>query len=148
VDIPLKIRTASYHTDQGDTITVYRAYVTIEFRDHAGRTVALPGMIDPGAPLSVVPHQVWSLQKLAWSSVSKTLTRRGRSSGIDWLGVPCELGFAEVELAGSRKLVAKFALRPTLLGDIILGTNFLTDNDIELVLRGLNGSLSGFLSVS
>jgi hypothetical protein len=69
------------------------------------------------------------------------------SSALTWQGVPCELGFTEVDLGGTRSLTAKFVAKPTPVAEIILGLNFLVDNDIELVLRGTPGALSGFLSV-
>ena len=133
--------------DQGDTVVAFRPFVEVGFPNRTGRLVTLRSIIDSGAPLSVVPFEIWNLENLAWSPVSKTLTRHGRGSALEWRGQPCELGFAEIELAGLRKLTAKFVLRPTWLSEIILGANFLADNDIEFVLRGAAGALSGFLSV-
>jgi hypothetical protein len=108
--------------------------------------VRLRCLIDSGAPLSVVPFAVWQKRTLAWSSVSKTLSVAGRAAALSWQGAPCELGFTEVDLGGRRTLTAKFAMQPTTVAEVILGINFFVDNDIELVLRGTPGAMSGFLS--
>ncbi|MCU0874562.1 MAG: hypothetical protein MUE50_19690 [Pirellulaceae bacterium] len=55
------------------------------------------------------------------------------------------MGEMQVELAGPRVFVAKFGLQRTPPCDVILGMNFLVDNDLELVLSAVGGSLSGML---
>lgn len=57
-------------------------------------------------------------------------------------GDSLERGFTEVDLGGTRSLTAKFATQRTPAGEIILGMNFLVDNDIELVLRGNPGAVT------
>jgi FAD/FMN-containing dehydrogenase len=46
-----------------------------------------------------------------------------------------------VDLFNQRRLIAKFVLAPTALADVVLGVNFLVDNDLELMPRGAGGSL-------
>jgi hypothetical protein len=147
VDVALDIAGSLYQTDQGDTIVAFRPFVEIGFPNRANRLLTLRAIVDTGAPLSVVPYEVWKSEDLAWSSISSTLTRRGKRSGLEWRGVVCELGFAEIELMGVRRLTAKFVMQPARLSEVILGANFLVDNDIELVLRGAGRQLSGFLAL-
>jgi hypothetical protein len=147
VDIPLGIHVVAAQTDQGDLVRLYRSYVTVGFRTRSGVLLRRRCIVDSGSPLSVVPHDIWRKRNLAWSSVSKTLTVAGQTAALTWQGVPCELGFTEVELAGVRNLTAKFAMQSTALAEVILGWNFLTDNEIELVLRGDPSALSGSLSL-
>jgi len=147
VDIPLGILTATYQTDRLADLTLVRPYTSIGFPDRMGRLGRLRCVIDTGAPLSVVPYDVWKHRKLAWTSVSKTLHRGARKATLDWQGVSCELGEAQVELFGPRSLLAKFALRPTSPMDVILGLKFLLDNDLELHLLGTSGTLSGSLTL-
>jgi hypothetical protein len=147
VDIVLEIAEAQFLTDQGDTVAAFRPYTAITFLGRHGQRIPIRAMIDSCAPFSVVPYQLWNTHGFAWSSISKTLTRRGKATGLDWHGIPCELGYAEIDLAGPRRLIAKFTLRPTQTADVILGANFVADNDLEFVLRGTGGALSGLLSV-
>ena len=56
-----------------------------------------------------------------------------------------ELGFTDVDLSGTRTLTAKFATQPTPVAEVTQGLNFLVDNDIELVVRGTPGAVSGIL---
>ena len=146
MDIPLGIAAVTYTTDHGDPLTFHRPTVAVLFLQKSGQWVRLRSIVDTGAPLSVVPFAVWNDRQLAWSSVSKKLTRAGRVSALLWQGVPCELGYTDVDLSGRRRLIAKLVLGPTALADVILGLNFLIDNDIELALRAVGGCLSGFLT--
>lgn len=146
MDIPLGIH-VSAQTDQGDLVRLDRSYVTVGFRTRTGALLRRRCIVDSGSPLSVVPYEIWRKRNLAWSSVSKTLTVAGQRAALTWQGVPCELGFTEVELAGAQNLTAKFAMQPTPPAEVILGLNFLTDNEIELVLRGDPSALSGYLSL-
>ena len=148
MEIPLTILTANYRTSQGNELTLFRPCVSADFRDQAGRVWNLPCIIDTAAPLSVVPFRLWHQRNLAWSSISIILMRLGRSSALLWRGVPCELGFTEIDLAGTRSLTAKFVIQPSPPTEVILGLNFLVDNDIELVIRSEGGRLSGHLLVS
>lgn len=147
MDIPLGIHVVEAQTDQGDTIRLYRSYVTVGFRTRSGALLRRRCLVDSGSPLSVVPFDIWRKRDLAWSSISKTLTVAGQPAALTWQGAPCELGFTEVDLAGVRNLTAKFAMQPTPPAEVILGLNFLTDNEIELVLRGDPSALSGYLSL-
>jgi hypothetical protein len=147
VDIPLGILTATYLTDHGTGLTLVRPYAILGFPDRMGREVRLRCLIDTGAPLSIVPYDVWKHRNLSWTSVSKTLRRQTRKAALDWQGVSCELGHTKVDLFGERSLTAKFALGPTAPIDVILGLNFLVDNDIEIHLLGTSGNLSGRLTL-
>jgi hypothetical protein len=144
VDIPLNFLSANYSTDRGDALLLHRPIITAQFPTHAG---PLPRrcIIDTGAPLSIVPYDVWHIRKLNWSAVSKSLSGRGGRNVLMWQGVPCQLGEMQIDLAGPRVLVAKFALQPTQPFDVILGMNFLADNGLELYLKpvaaGFNGTL-------
>ena len=147
MDIPLQIRSGSFNTARGDKLTLYRALIVAGFPDRAGHSIPLRCILDIGAPLSVVPYDIWKRNDLPWTSVSSSLSTAAGSSALLWEGVPCDLGTMEIDLAGRRKLMAKFALQPTRPAEVLLGVSFLTDNDIELVLSGAAGSLSGFLSL-
>ena len=147
MDLPVGFLSTSYQTDQGDSLTLYRPITIAEFPTVGGRSISRRCLIDTCAPLSIVPYAVWHARKLKWFSVSKTLHGLGGSAALTWQGVPCELGKIDIELAGPRKLVAKFALQPTAPLDVILGLNFLVDNDLELVLGATRGSPSAKLVV-
>lgn len=147
MDIPLGILEAAYKTDQGTSLILFRPYATLGFPDRAGRLVHVRCLIDTGSPLSVVPYDVWKHRNLDWTSVSKTLHGQSRISALKWQGVSCDLGRARVDLFGARKLEAKFALGPAAPIDIILGLNFLVDNDLEIHLQGAAAKLSGNLTL-
>jgi len=90
---------------------------------------------------------VWQARALQWSRVSQSLHGSGGSAALSWQGVPCELGEMTIDLAGPRKLVAKFALQPSPPLDVILGMNFLVDNDLEWILKAARGSPTGIIVV-
>ena len=145
--LPVDFLTANFRTDRGDTLLLHRPVITARFPTVGGQSILRRCLIDTGAPLSVVPHAVWHARHLAWAPVSTTLLGNSGVAELTWQGVPCELGEMQIDLAGPRTLVAKFASRPTPPSDVILGLSFLTDNDLELVLSAVGGSLSGSVVV-
>ncbi len=146
MDIPLTFLTATYSTDRGQALSLHRPVITAQFPTHAG---FLPRrcIIDTGAPLSIVPYDVWQVRKLKWLATSKNLGGRGGPTVMMWQGVACELGEMQIDLAGPRLLVAKFALQPTPPFDVILGMNFFADNDLELNVKHGTTGFSGMIVV-
>jgi hypothetical protein len=145
VDLPIDFPTAEFRTDRSETLRVYRPIIVARFPTVGGSSIVRRCVTDTGAPLSVVPYAVWHVRKLKWSSVSKSLRGSAGSAALTWQGVPCELGEMQIDLAGPRVFVAKFALQPTPPCDVILGVNFLVDNDLGFTLAADGGVLSGTL---
>lgn len=143
--LPVEFLTAEFRTDRGDTLLVCRPVVMARFPAERGHSVLRRCILDTGAPLSVVPYEIWHTRNLKWDPVSAALHGSGGSGALTWQGVPCALGEVQIELAGPRLFVAKFGLRRTPPCDVILGMNFLVDNDLELVLTSVGGVLSGTL---
>ena len=118
-------------------------------------------IVDPGAPLSVLPFSLWHDCNLQWNSLGQQLTRQGSPvpEPLQWHNVACHLGETAVHLidlqtgvqAGPFLVVAKFACyrNPDAHVETIalLGMNFLTDNLLRLVLDGTSAALVGWLSV-
>ncbi len=143
--LPVEFLAAEFRTDHDDPLLVYRPVVVARFPTERGPTILRRCVVDTGAPLSVVPYEIWQARNLKWASVSASLHGSGGAAALTWQGVPCALGEMQVELAGPRVFVAKFGLQRTPPCDVILGMNFLVDNDLELVLSAVGGSLSGML---
>ncbi|MCY2988112.1 MAG: hypothetical protein NTY19_09655 [Planctomycetota bacterium] len=147
MDLPVDFLTAKFRTDRGDALLLYRPIIMARFPTVDGQAILRRCMTDTGAPLSVVPYAVWHARNFKWSSVSTSLRGSAGLAALTWQGVPCELGEMQIDLAGPRVFVAKFALQPTPPCDVILGLNFLVDNDLDLSLTAVGGSLSGTLVV-
>lgn len=143
--LPVEFLAAEFRTDHDDPLLVYRPVVMARFPTERGPTILRRCVVDTGAPLSIVPYEIWQARNLKWASVSASLHGSGGAAALTWQGVPCALGEMRVELAGPRVFVAKFGLQRTPPCDVILGMNFLVDNDLELVLSAVGGSLSGTL---
>jgi hypothetical protein len=77
-DIDLGPRRIDYISDQGVTLTAWRAYSQAVFLTPTGAAVPYPCAIDPGAPFSVLPFSHWH---------QKQLKARLRAS----VGAPCFL---------------------------------------------------------
>lgn len=143
--LPIEFLSAEFRTDHGDTLLVYRPVVMARFPTERGHTILRRCVVDTGAPLSVVPYEIWRARDLKWAPLSARLHGSGGSASLTWQGVPCTLGETQIELEGLRPFVAKFCLQRTVPCDVILGLNFLVDNDLELSLAAVGGSLSGTL---
>jgi hypothetical protein len=164
--IPLECRSAVYVTDLGVLVRAWRPYVDARFvTAQVQRTpVAYDCFMDTGAGLSVIPYSLWHGRNLSWTAVGRQLTQGGASSptALQWQGIDCELRSALVYLVDRGKpsvqtgplvVVAKFALRPHtgplafLENAVLLGMNFLADNQATLVIQGAAASLAGQLSI-
>lgn len=149
-DFPVDVRAKDYATEQGISARSLRPFAVIE----AG-PVRPACFVDTGAPFSIVSFSV--ARRIRWQPLGSAFVAQGISSPIDWQGIPCDFGETIITLhdpatatrSRSLRLVGKFARtrHPALEGFVILGMNFLADNSIEFVLRGVLGSASGVLSV-
>jgi hypothetical protein len=159
-DIFLDLRRIDYRTDHNVPLTAWRGYADALFLTPSGGTVPFSCIVDSGAPFSVLPYSLWHDRNLSWTSLGRRLIRQGGqvSDPLKWQGEDCSLGQTSVSLIDRRTsqqtgpffLVAKFVDRP--LPDArqemisVLGMNFLTDNDLRLVLDGAGGNLVGYVS--
>jgi hypothetical protein len=160
-DIYLDLRRIDYTSDQGVTLTAWRAYARAMFLTSAGVPVPFACMIDPGAPFSVLPFSLWHDHNLQRTFLGQQLTRQGRTvpEPLTWQGVACDLGDTSAQItdaragtqAGPFMVIAKLArqrLPQVHLESIALfGMNFLADNSLRLVLEGAGGAVVGYLSV-
>ena len=143
MDLPIDFFMAGFETDRGERLQVYRPIIVARFPTRGGSSIPRRCMLDTGAPLNVVPYAVWHARNLKWSSVSKSLRSGVAQAALTWQGVPCELGETQIDLAGPRVFVAKFALQLTPPCDVILGVNFIVDNDLKFTLAAVAGVPSG-----
>jgi hypothetical protein len=160
-DISLELRRINYLSDQNVAVSAWRAYAAALFITPTGAPVSFSCILDPGAPLSVLPFSLWHDRNLKWTPLGQQLIRQGAQAPerLEWQGVPCSLGDTSVHLidlptgvqTGPFLVVAKFVsqrLPHTPLEMIaLLGMNFLTDNQLRLVLDGTGRDLVGSLSV-
>ncbi len=149
-DIPLDFRAKDYVTDLGTAVRSLRAFVTIQI----GPLRPLC-FLDTGAPFSIVSYAV--AQQIRWKRLGSSLFHQGKPVPLDWQGIPCDFGEAEIVLihpSGNERtavcrLIGKFAKarHPALENYVLLGMNFLPDNNINLTLRSTPGALQGLLSI-
>jgi hypothetical protein len=149
-DVPLQVFTKLFTTDQGLVVQSVRAFARVEIEQLQPHC-----FFDSGAPFSVV---TWPLsQMVRWQLLGVSLSSQGASASLDWYGIPCQFGEAEIMLRdlsglnswGPYVLRGKFAqARHPLLGfHIILGMNFLADNSVDFGLRNTPSGLTGNFSV-
>lgn len=142
-DLPLEFREKQLTTEQNDRFWSCRPFVTVELG--CLRPLCL---IDTTAPFSIVSFSV--AQHTKWTAMGQQLKLNGKPISLDWQGVPCQLGETEIYLIGQPKgtgrlgpfrLVGKFAQgpHPAFENHIILGMNFLADNNIALTIYGRSG---------
>ena len=131
------------------------------FLTASGGTVPCSCIVDTGAAFSVLPYSLWHHRNLSWTPRGRRLTHQGGqvSDPLKWQGEDCSLGDTSVSLidrhtnvqTGPFLLVAKFVDRrlpdPRLEMIAVLGVNFLADNDLRLILEGVGGNLTGYVSV-
>ena len=159
-DIFLDVRHIDYRSDQNVPLTAWRGYADALFVTPSGGTVPFSCIVDSGASFSVLPYSLWHDRNLSWTLIGRRLTRQGGqvSEPLKWQGEDCSLGQTSVSLIDRRTgqqtgpflLVAKFVNRP--LPDarlemlVVLGLNFLADNDLRSVLDGTGGNLVGYIT--
>jgi hypothetical protein len=103
-------------------------------------------LLDTGAPLSVIPYDVWHLQGLAWDPVHRK--NPSAPSGIRderFQSIPCDLGRIDVwlphdgnglDLQGPYRMHAKFArFADPSLPYTIVGMDFFSRHAAELQFR-------------
>lgn len=149
-DIPLDFRARDYVTDLGTAVRSLRAFVTIEI----GSLRPLC-FLDTGAPFSIVSYSV--ARQIRWKLLGSELFYERKPVPLDWQGILCDFGETEIVFVApfenlrtaACRLVGKFAKarHPVLENYVLLGMNFLPDNDIDLLLRSTPEGLNGLLSV-
>ncbi len=152
-DIPLDFREKHLTTDQNDELWSCRPFVVGEIGFL--RPLCL---IDTTAPFSIVSHSV--AKHVKWTPLGSRAKIDGKSVSLDWQGVPCQLGETEIYLLEQPKgtkrlgpfiLTGKLAQAPhaAFENHVILGMNFLADNNIGLTIYGRSspGLLVGWLSL-
>ena len=166
--IPIQEHRKDYVTDQGRLARACRLLVGVEFVDRVRGRIKRNAVLDTGAPFSVIPFSLWNGQNLSWMPLgSQMLTLQGQSDpdALKWLGVSCEFGITQFSLLDESKrasrslqVVGKFVqspLPPQFEKLVILGYNFLLDNDltmrVEPASRTTVGSLAnvvGFVTIA
>ncbi len=158
--ISLDLRCIEFRSDQNVAVSAWRAFADALFISSTGVPVSFTCIVDTGAPFSVLPYSLWYNRAVAWTSLGQQLTRKGSPSpeALEWQGVNCSLGDTYLQLVdrntstlvGPFVVVAKFAsqpqTRPQLEMTAVLGLNFLTDNNLQLVMDGTGQDLVGFLA--
>jgi hypothetical protein len=149
-DIALYFRKRDYLTENNETLHAFRGFVRTRVD-----SLYPSSFVDTGAPWSVVSSSV--AQRINWSRLATKIYSQGKPTGLEWQGVPSEIGEITIRLIEPARgivtrplrLVAKFAKmqHPSLEGYVLLGLNFLAGNGIGLNMRGLGGELTGVLSV-
>jgi len=160
-DISLDLRRVDYRSDQNTVVSAWRACADALFITPTGAMVSFSCVVDTGAPFSVLPFSLWHDRNLQWTSCGTQLARQGGqvSERLEWQGVDCSLGDTAVHLVdrltntqtGPFLVVGKFVnvrLPDARLEMIaVLGMNFLTDNQLRLVVDGAGGNLIARLAV-
>ena len=149
-DIPLEFRVKDYLTDQGIAVRSLRPFVTIQIG-----SVRPMCFLDTGAPFNIVSSSI--ARQIRWKVLGTKLLFQGKPVALDWQGVPCDFGETSAILldplgkvrSSPCRLAGKFAKarHPTLENYVLLGMNFLADNDVKLVTSSVQGALSGVVSV-
>lgn len=149
-EIALDFRARDYVTDLGTAVRSLRAFVTIEIG-----SVRPLCFLDTGAPFSIVSHSV--AQRIAWRLLGNALFHQGKPAPLDWQRVPCDFGETDLVVldpfgtsrTAACRLVGKFAKarHPVLENYVLLGMNFLLDNNLTLTLHGTPEMPQGLLSV-
>jgi hypothetical protein len=153
-DFPLQYRVQEYRSDSGVLVRAKRAYLLCEFVD---LPIPCDAFLDTAAPFSIVPYTF--AQQVPWQLVATTLTRAGVASpsALLWQGIPCELETVSVRIVhpatGIRSapftLLAKFPKRAApgpLERALVLGLALLDDQDVQLTMARVAGTLTGTLT--
>jgi hypothetical protein len=157
--ISLDLRRIDFRSDQNTNLTAWRIDAETLFTTPTGRIVPYSCVVDTGASFSVLPFSLWHDCNLKWRPLGTQVLRHGGKAyePLKWRRVNCSLGDTSVYLfdgqsnlqAGPFTVVGKFVNRrqldPNLEMIAILGMNFLTDNDLELIVNGTGGGLAAQL---
>jgi hypothetical protein len=155
VSISLSVRSIGFVTEQGVEIPARRLFAAANFVGRRGRRIPMPSFLDTGAPYSVIPFGLAS--RIQWNDVGHQATLPGRKSQkLEWFGVPCHMGVAQVELIDLERRIRTHPLRvlakvlsraaPAALEQLaVLGMSFPTDNSIRFELDSTGTRLSGVL---
>jgi hypothetical protein len=110
VNVPIEL-TSSFVVIDSVRLVARRLWVAVEFERRDGSRVLRDGLIDTGAPVSVIPFSIHRAQDLAWRQVSET----GAPPASRWFDAECDFGYLDVWLpapdaraAGPLMLLAKF----------------------------------------
>jgi hypothetical protein len=127
------------HTAGTVTIPAARLWASLTFWSEQEKPRTLRCLLDTGAPVSVIPQNIWQAHQLAWHPLSGPWPQ----GLLTWLGVPCLIGRTDIWLAipewpflrGPFPFIAKFAqaLPSGLMGPppVLLGLNFLADQGAD-----------------
>jgi hypothetical protein len=157
--IRLTTRSIDYVSDVGYHLRGWRTRANVQFVAAGGIRVPFWCIVDSGAPVSILPHSLWSGRNLHWNNVgNQLLDSAGQAvpDALSWMGLPCHLGETTVYLVdvaaglrtGPHLLVARFVRQPfpTHQGKLekfaLLGQNFLVDNGINFSTETSAGSLT------
>src|SRR5262249_27057069 len=97
--IPFSVRIIPFVTELGIPIAARRLFVEAHFVASHGGPLAYQTFFDTGSPYSVVPFTLST--RVTWRSLGRQSFFAGKSRPLEWHGLPCEMGEAEVQLVNT-----------------------------------------------